>query len=144
MIVKVINKSDYPLPSYETSGSSGMDLKANIKESITLNSLERVLIPTGIYIELKEGYEAQVRPRSGLTAKHGISVVNTPGTIDSDYRGQIHICAINLSNVPYTIEPGERLAQLVFCKYEHIEWEEVEELTSTERGTQGHGHTGKF
>lgn len=142
MIVKVINKSNYDLPQYATANSAGMDLKANITEPITIGSLERVLIPTGIYIELPVGFEAQVRPRSGLAAKNGITVINSPGTVDADYRGQIHACLINLSKDPFTIYPGERIAQMVVAKHEVVEWEEVEVLSETVRGENGHGSTG--
>lgn len=143
MIVKVINKSNYDLPKYETANSAGMDLKANITEPITIHSLERVLVPTGIHIELPVGYEAQVRPRSGLAAKNGITVINSPGTIDADYRGQIHACLVNLSKDVFTIYPGERIAQIVVAKHEVVEWEEVEVLSETVRGEYGHGSTGK-
>lgn len=142
MEVKVINKSNNPLPEYSTPQSAGMDLRANIEDSIDIDPLCRVLIPTGIYIELPKGYEAQVRPRSGLALKHGITVLNTPGTIDADFRGEICVILINLSNIPFTIKPCERIAQLVFSKYEQAELVEVEELNSTERGEGGFGHTG--
>lgn len=142
MQVKIINQSAFPLPKYETSGSAGMDLRANIAASITLDSLERQLVPTGLFIELPVGFEAQVRPRSGLSIKKGLSLVNSPGTIDSDYRGEIKIILVNLSNQPQTIEPGERIAQMVIAKYERIEWEEAEVLSETERGAGGFGSTG--
>ena len=142
MEVKVINKSNNPLPEYSTAQSAGMDLRAFIKEPVILGVLDRALIPTGLYIEMPEGYEAQVRPRSGLAIKHGITVLNSPGTIDADYRGEICVELINLSNTPFTIEPGERIAQLVFNKYEQAEFIEVEELSETERGKGGFGHTG--
>lgn len=142
MVVKVINKSNNPLPEYSTPQSAGMDLRANIEGSIDIDPLCRVLIPTGIYIELPEGYEAQVRPRSGLALKHGITVLNTPGTIDADFRGEICVILVNLSNIPFTIASGTRIAQLVFAKYEQAELVEVEELNSTERGEGGFGHTG--
>lgn len=142
MEVKVINKSNNPLPKYSTPQSAGMDLRANIKDSIDIDPLCRVLIPTGIYIELPEGYEAQVRPRSGLALKHGITVLNSPGTIDADFRGEICVILVNLSNIPFTIASGTRIAQLVFSKYEQVELVEVEELNSTERGEGGFGHTG--
>ena len=142
MVVKVINKSNNPLPEYATPLSSGMDLRAFITESIVLEPLDRALIPTGLYIEMPEGYEAQVRPRSGLAIKHGITVLNSPGTIDADYRGEVCVELINLSNKPYTIESGERIAQLVFNKCEQAELVEVEELNETERGEGGFGHTG--
>lgn len=143
MIVKVINKSNYDLPKYETANSAGMDLKANITEPITIQSLERVLVPTGIHIELPVGFEAQIRPRSGLAAKYGVTILNTPGTIDADYRGQIHACVINLSKDPFTIYPGDRIAQMIVAKHEIVEWEEVEVLSETVRGENGHGSTGK-
>lgn len=142
MEVKVINKSNNPLPKYSTPQSAGMDLRANIKDSIDIDPLCRVLIPTGIYIELPEGYEAQVRPRSGLALKHGITVLNSPGTIDADFRGEICVILVNLSNIPFTIASGTRIAQLVFSKCEQAELVEVEELNTTERGEGGFGHTG--
>lgn len=142
MEVKVINKSNNPLPKYSTAQSAGMDLRAFITESIILGALDRSLIPTGLYIEIPEGYEAQVRPRSGLAIKYGVTVLNSPGTIDADYRGEICVELINLSNKPYTIESGERIAQLVFNKCEQAELVEVEELSETERGEGGFGHTG--
>ena len=142
MEVKVINKSNNPLPEYSTPQSAGMDLRANIKDSIDIDPLCRVLIPTGIYIELPKGYEAQVRPRSGLALKHGITVLNSPGTIDADFRGEICVILVNLSNIPFTIASGTRIAQLVFSKCEQAELVEVEELNSTERGEGGFGHTG--
>ena len=142
MEVKVINKSNNPLPKYSTVQSAGMDLRAFITEPIILGALDRALIPTGLYIEIPEGYEAQVRSRSGLAIKYGITVLNSPGTIDADYRGEICVELINLSNKPYTIESGERIAQLVFNKCEQAELVEVEELSETERGEGGFGHTG--
>lgn len=142
MEVKVINKSNNPLPKYSTAQSAGMDLRAFVTESIILGALDRSLIPTGLYIEIPEGYEAQVRPRSGLAIKYGVTVLNSPGTIDADYRGEICVELINLSNKPYTIESGERIAQLVFNKCEQAELVEVEELSETERGNGGFGHTG--
>ena len=142
MKVKVINKSNNSLPEYATLLSAGMDLRAFITKPIILETLDRALIPTGLYIELPEGYEAQVRPRSGLAIKHGITVLNSPGTIDADYRGEICVELINLSNKPFTVEPNERIAQLVFNKYEQAEFIEVEELSKTERGEGGFGHTG--
>ena len=142
MEVKVINKSNNPLPKYSTAQSAGMDLRAFITESIILGALDRSLIPTGLYIEIPEGYEAQVRPRSGLAIKYGVTVLNSPGTIDADYRGEICVELINLSNKAYTIESGERIAQLVFNKCEQAELVEVEELSETERGNGGFGHTG--
>ena len=142
MVVKVINKSNNPLPEYSTTQSAGMDLRAFITEPIILEVLNRALIPTGLYIEMPEGYEAQVRPRSGLAIKHGVTVINSPGTIDADYRGEICVELVNLSNTPFTIEPGERIAQLVFNKYEQAKFIEVAELSETERGEGGFGHTG--
>ena len=142
MKVKVINKSNNPLPEYSTSQSAGMDLRAFIAEPVILGVLDRALIPTGLYIEMPEDYEAQVRPRSGLAIKHGVTVLNSPGTVDADYRGEICVELVNLSNTPFTVEPGERIAQLVFSKYEKVDFVEVEELSKTERGTGGIGHTG--
>lgn len=142
MKVKVINRSAYDLPQYETAQAAGLDVRANITESITLGSLERALVPTGLFIELPEGYEMQVRPRSGLAAKHGLSLVNAPGTIDPDYRGEIKVILVNLSNTPYELQPGERVAQLVVSQFTRVEWEPVEELGETERGTGGFGSTG--
>lgn len=141
--VKIINKSNYPLPEYKTPGSAGVDLYANLDIPFTLEPLKRTLIPTGIYIALPDGYEAQIRPRSGLAAKHGITVLNTPGTIDCDYRAEIKVILVNLSDQPYVITPGERIAQMVIAKYEKVEFEEVNELDETERGTGGFGSTGK-
>ena len=141
--VKIVNKSAYPVPAYATEFSAGMDLKANITEPVTIASLERAMIPTGIYIELPEGYEAQIRPRSGLAAKFGVTVANAPGTVDADYRGEVKVILVNLSKDPFVINPGERIAQMVIAKYEKIEWEEVEELGDTERGDGGFGSTGR-
>ena len=141
--VKIINTSSNPLPKYATPASAGVDLYANNDEAITLDSLERTLIPTGLFMELPIGYEAQVRPRSGLAIKHGISLVNTPGTIDADYRGEIKVILVNLSKEPFTIEKGERIAQMVIAKHEQVDWVEVQELSETERGAGGFGHTGK-
>ena len=138
-----MNKSAYPVPAYATELSAGMDLKANITEPVTIASLERAMIPTGIYIELPEGYEAQIRPRSGLAAKFGVTVANAPGTVDADYRGEVKVILVNLSKEPFVINPGERIAQMVIAKYEKIEWEEVEELGDTERGDGGFGSTGR-
>lgn len=143
MIIKIINKSHHPLPQYETVHSSGMDLRAFLPEPITLQPLQRAVIPTGLYIELPPGFEAQIRPRSGLAAKHGITVLNTPGTIDADYRGEIKVILINLSNEPYVINDGDRIAQMIIARYETIQLEEVTELTDTTRGKGGFGHTGK-
>ncbi|MBQ7997912.1 MAG: dUTP diphosphatase [Bacteroidales bacterium] len=143
MKVKIVNKSAYPVPAYATELSAGMDLKANITEPVTIASLERAMIPTGIYMELPEGYEAQIRPRSGLAAKFGVTVANAPGTVDADYRGEVKVILVNLSKEPFVINPGERIAQMVIAKYEKIEWEEVEELGDTERGAGGFGSTGR-
>ena len=142
MKVNIVNRSRFPLPQYATVHSAGLDLRADLENSQVLKPLERVLVPTGLYIELPEGYEAQVRPRSGLAAKHGISIVNTPGTIDPDYRGEIKVILVNLSDVPFTLEPGERIAQMIIARFEHISWNEVETLSETERGEGGFGHTG--
>ena len=141
--VKIVNKSAYPVPAYATELSAGMDLKANITEPVTIASLERAMIPTGHYIELPEGYEAQIRPRSGLAAKFGVTVANAPGTVDADYRGEVKVILVNLSKDPFVINPGERIAQMVIAKYDKIEWEEVEELGDTERGDGGFGSTGR-
>lgn len=141
--VKVIKETGVQLPKYESKGAAGLDVRANIVESITLKSLERKLIPTGLKVSIPEGYEIQVRPRSGMALKHGITMLNTPGTIDSDYRGDIGLIVANLSNEEYTIQPNERLGQLVLNKIEQIEWEEVETLDTTERGAGGFGSTGK-
>ncbi|MEN8789371.1 MAG: dUTP diphosphatase [Flavobacteriaceae bacterium] len=142
MDVKIINRSNHELPEYKTSASAGMDLRANINSPITLQPLERSLVKTGLFIELPVGYEAQVRPRSGLAAKHGLTVLNTPGTIDADYRGEIGVILVNLSNESFTLEDGERIAQLVVAKHERINWTEAEELTETSRGAGGFGSTG--
>lgn len=142
MKVKIINHSDNPLPGYSTDRSSGMDLRANIQEGVSLKPLERTLVPTGLYIELPEGYEAQIRPRSGLTLKKGITVLNTPGTIDSDYRGEIGIILINLSNEHVTITPGERICQMVIARVEKVELELTSQLNETQRSSGGFGHTG--
>ena len=141
--IKIVNKSNYPLPEYKTPGSSGVDLYANIDAPITLYPLERTIIPNGIWIAMPDGYEAQVRPRSGLALKHGITVLNTPGTVDADYRGQLRTIIVNLSNQPYVINPGDRIAQMVFIKVEHVEFVEVDTLDETERGEGGFGSTGK-
>lgn len=142
MQVKIINKSAHKLPHYETEASAGMDLRANISEAVTLKPLERTIVKTGLFIELPGGYEAQVRPRSGLAAKKGITVLNAPGTIDADYRGEIGVILVNLSNEEFTIENGERVAQMVIAKHEHISWEEVDTLEETTRGAGGFGSTG--
>ena len=141
--IKIINKSKHPLPEYQTPQAAGVDLRANLDESVTLNTLERKLIGTGLFIELPVGYEAQIRPRSGLAAKHGITVINTPGTIDSDYRGEIKICLVNLSNEPFTVNDGERIAQMVIAKHEVADFVLTDYLSETQRGEGGHGHTGK-
>lgn len=143
MEVKIVNKSNHRLPEYATSGSAGMDLKANTTEPIVLGPLERQMIPTGLYIALPEGYEAQVRPRSGLAAKYGVTVANSPGTVDTDYRGEIKVILINLSNEKFVVNPGDRIAQMVVARYERVEWNEVATLDETERGEGGFGHTGK-
>ena len=142
MICKIVNKSTNATPAYATAQSAGMDLRANLEAPITLNPMERAMIPTGLFIELPVGYEAQVRPRSGLAAKHGITVLNTPGTIDADYRGEIKVILINLSTEPFEIQHGERIAQMVIAKHETVQWEEVEVLSDTERGTGGFGSSG--
>ncbi len=141
--VEIINKSNNPLPQYETVNSSGLDLRASIDKDVILKPLERALIPTGLYISIPDGYEAQVRPRSGLAFKHGLTVLNTPGTIDADYRGEIKVILVNLSNDDFTIKEGERICQLVFAKVEQVDWIQVEVLDETERGAGGFGHTGK-
>ena len=142
MTIKIINRSQHTLPSYETIASAGMDLRANLTETITLNPLERAIVKTGLFIELPIGYEAQVRPRSGLAAKKGITVLNSPGTVDADYRGEIGVILVNLSNETFVIESGERIAQLVIAKHERSEWIEVQELSETSRGEGGFGSTG--
>ena len=142
MTIKIINKSNHSLPNYETIASAGMDLRANLSETRVLKPLERSIVGTGLFIELPIGYEAQVRPRSGLAAKKGITVLNTPGTIDADYRGEIGVILVNLSNEDFTIENGERIAQLVISKHERAEWVEVNELSETSRGAGGFGSTG--
>ncbi len=142
MKIKIINKSAHKLPHYETIASAGMDLRANLSESVTLNPLERTIIKTGLFIELPIGFEAQVRPRSGLAAKKGITVLNAPGTIDADYRGEVGVILVNLSNEAFTIENGERVAQMVIAKHERAEWVEVKELSTTDRGAGGFGSTG--
>jgi dUTP pyrophosphatase len=143
MQVSIVNKSHHPLPAYATSQSAGMDLRANIDNPITLRPLERALIPTGLYVALPQGYEAQVRPRSGLAMKRGITVLNSPGTVDADYRGEIGVILVNLSNEDFVVEDGERIAQLVIARHEVVEWDEVEVLDETARGAGGFGHTGK-
>jgi dUTP pyrophosphatase len=143
LAVKIINQSNNPLPQYQTSQSAGMDLHANLSETITLHPGERKLIPTGLFMELPEGYEAQVRPRSGLALKHGITVLNSPGTIDADYRGEIQVLLINHSQVDFIINHGERIAQMVIAKHEQVKWIENEVLNNTERGAGGYGSSGK-
>lgn len=142
MIVKVVNKSQWDLPKYATERSAGVDLRANTEEPIILEPLQRVIVPTGLYLEIPSGYEGQVRPRSGLAAKHGITVLNTPGTIDADYRGEIKVILVNLSNEAFEIVPGERIAQMVFAHHEVARWESVETLEETGRGAGGFGSTG--
>ncbi len=142
MKVKIVNKSKNQLPNYSTENSAGMDLRANLEEPVVLKSLERRLIPTGLYIELPIGFEAQIRPRSGMAYKHGISVLNTPGTIDADYRGEIGVILVNLSDKEFIVENGERICQMVIAKHETAELEEVEVLNETDRGAGGFGHTG--
>lgn len=142
MTIKIINKSQHPLPSYETIASAGMDLRADLIDSIILNPLERAIVKTGLFIELPIGYEAQVRPRSGLAAKKGITVLNSPGTVDADYRGEIGVILVNLSNETFVVENGERIAQLIIAKHERAEWIEVQELSETSRGEGGFGSTG--
>ena len=141
--VKIVNKSGHPVPAYATALSAGMDLRACLEAPVTLGPLERTLVPTGLYIALPAGFEAQVRPRSGLAAKHGITVLNTPGTIDADYRGEIKVILVNLSNTPFEIVPGERIAQMVVARHERVEWEETDSLDETERGAGGFGSTGR-
>ncbi len=140
--VKIINKSHHPMPAYATPGSAGMDVRAFLPEPVTLGPLERALIPTGLYIQLPQGYECQIRPRSGLAIKHGISLVNTPGTVDCDYRGEIGVIVINLSKEPFEIKDGERICQMVITRYERVEWEPVERIDHTERGDGAFGHSG--
>ena len=143
MRVKIINKSNNSLPKYATAYSAGMDLRANLQEPVTLKPLERALIPTGLFIELPTGYEAQIRPRSGLAVKHGISVLNSPGTIDADYRGEIRVVLVNLSNEDFIINHGERICQMIVAKHATVEWDETQKLETSDRGAGGFGHTGK-
>ncbi|MGY3215027.1 dUTP diphosphatase [Mucilaginibacter sp. HD30] len=143
MTIRIVNKSKNSLPAYETLHAAGMDLRANIEASMSLKPLERKLVPTGLYIELPEGFEGQIRPRSGLAYKHGISIVNAPGTIDADYRGEIGVLLVNLSDQIFEINPGDRIAQMVVARHEKVDWQEVELLTETSRGAGGYGHTGK-
>ncbi len=142
MQVQIINKSKHQIPAYETQQSAGMDLRANLNESVTLKPLERAIIKTGLFIALRAGFEAQVRPRSGLAAKKGITVLNSPGTVDADYRGEIGVILVNLSNEDFVVQDGERIAQLVIAKHERVEWNEVSVLDETDRGTGGFGSTG--
>ena len=143
MKVKIVNHSPYPSPAYATLQSAGVDLRAHLEAPVTLAPLQRAMVPTGLYIALPAGFEAQVRPRSGLAAKHGITVLNTPGTIDADYRGEIRVILVNLSDQPFEVVPGERIAQMVIARHEQVSWEEVDELDATERGEGGFGSTGK-
>ncbi len=143
MEIKIINTSEHPLPQYETAHAAGMDLRAAITEEIILKPLQRLLVPTGLFIELPVGYEAQIRPRSGLAYKHGISIVNAPGTIDADYRGEIKVLLVNLSDTDFKIVNGDRIAQMVVAKHETVSWQTVEQLGETARGEGGYGHTGK-
>lgn len=143
MIIRVINKSKNSLPAYETAHAAGMDLRADVETTVVLKPMERKLIPTGLYIELPEGFEAQIRPRSGLAFKHGIGIVNSPGTIDADYRGEIKVLLINFSTEDFEINTGDRIAQMVVAKHERVNWEQVEVLNETQRGEGGYGHTGK-
>ncbi|MDQ8004281.1 MAG: dUTP diphosphatase [Pedobacter sp.] len=143
MQIKIINKSAHQLPAYETAHAAGMDLRANIEEQIIIKPLQRSLIPTGLFIELPIGYEAQIRPRSGLAYKHGVTVLNSPGTIDADYRGELKVLLVNLSDTDFVVNNGERIAQMVIAKHETVVWETTEELSNTDRGAGGYGHTGK-
>ncbi|MDE6871624.1 MAG: dUTP diphosphatase [Bacteroidales bacterium] len=143
MKVKIVNKSAYPTPEYATPLSAGLDLKANIGEPVTIQPLARVIVPTGLFIALPEGTEAQVRPRSGLAAKYGVTVLNSPGTIDADYRGEVKVILVNLSNEPFIVNPGERIAQLVVARFEQVKWDEVDVLDETGRGEGGFGSTGR-
>ena len=142
MKVKIVNRSQWPLPQYATPQSAGVDLRADTREDIVLPPLGRAMVPTGLYLEIPAGYEAQVRPRSGLAAKKGVTVLNSPGTIDADYRGEVRVILVNLSSDPFTIVPGERIAQMVFARHEQVEWEEVDTLEESERGVGGFGSTG--
>lgn len=142
MNIRIINRSEHPLPAYETAASAGMDLRANLPETLVLKPMERQLVPSGLFIELPLGFEAQIRPRSGLALKHGISILNSPGTIDADYRGEIKILLINFSGSDFEINNGDRIAQMIISRHEQVSWQEVEILTETVRGTGGYGHTG--
>lgn len=143
LLIRIINRSAHPLPQYETIGSAGMDLRANLEAPVTLGPLERALIPTGLFMELPIGYEAQIRPRSGLAIKRGLTMLNSPGTIDSDYRGEIKCIVVNLSNEHQIIEPGERIAQMIVSRHEQVQWQPVEQLQDSDRGAGGFGSTGK-
>ncbi|MEA3496501.1 MAG: dUTP diphosphatase [Bacteroidota bacterium] len=143
MKIKIVNKSKHKLPAYETELSAGMDIHANIEKNMKIKPLERIVIPTSLFIELPQGFEAQIRPRSGMAFKYGITVLNTPGTIDADYRGEIKVLLINLSNEDFLIEDGQRIAQMIISKHEKIEWQKVDVLNKTKRGTGGYGHTGE-
>jgi dUTP pyrophosphatase len=142
MHINIINQSKHPLPSYQTPSSAGMDLRANLEAPVVLRPLQRALIPTGLYLEIPDGYEAQIRPRSGLAYKHGISIVNSPGTIDADYRGEIKVLLVNLSDQDFSVEDGERIAQMVVARHETVQWQQATALTDTERGAGGYGSTG--
>ena len=142
MIIRIINNSKNSLPAYETMHAAGMDLRAEVEETVILKPMERKLIPTGLHIELPEGFEAQIRPRSGLAFKHGIGIVNSPGTIDADYRGEVKVLLINFSDQPFEIKSGDRIAQMVVARHEKVDWQEVEVLNETLRGAGGYGHTG--
>ena len=142
MKVKIVNRSQWPLPQYATPQSAGVDLRADTREDIVLPPLGRAMVPTGLYLEIPAGYEAQVRPRSGLAAKKGVTVLNSPGTIDAEYRGEVRVILVNLSSDPFTIVPGERIAQMVFARHEQVDWEEVDTLEESERGAGGFGSTG--
>ncbi|MES2454104.1 MAG: dUTP diphosphatase [Bacteroidota bacterium] len=143
MNINIINHSSHPLPQYETAHAAGMDLRAFVENAVTIKPLQRVLIPTGLHIELPVGYEAQIRPRSGLAYKHGISIVNAPGTIDADYRGELKVLLVNLSDADFVVNDGDRIAQMVVARHETVEWTSVTELSDTSRGAGGYGHTGK-
>lgn len=143
MKIKIVNKSTHSLPEYATALAAGMDLRANLEQPVVLKPLERALVPTGIHMQLPEGYEAQIRPRSGLAIKHGIGIVNSPGTIDADYRGEIRVILVNLSNEDFIVQDGERICQMVVAPHARVDWEQVEVLDETERGAGGFGHTGK-
>ncbi len=143
MKVKIVNRSRFALPEYQTPLSAGLDVRADLDAPVTLGPLQRAMIPTGLFVELPEGCEMQIRPRSGLAAKHGVTVLNSPGTVDADYRGEIKVILVNLSDEPFTIEAGERIAQMIVARYEQIEWQPAEELGATERGAGGFGSTGK-